>query len=188
MSMTTKSLHLQRHVTPRLHHSVIVSGAVSDFTAKVVALVDLLDSNGIPSGANRDAVRDFAKGRGMKVSGAIIQEVVKVRKASESPELLPSSPPLELPPDLLNSPQEFTPPSDPPKHPDLSTKHLNSRARVQQSSPAHGTTELLGSSINTAQESSPVQADRKCCYCHTEPEPPGGGICSTCTDLIQAAS
>jgi hypothetical protein len=29
---------------------------------------------------------------------------------------------------------------------------------------------------------------RKCGYCHTEPEPPGGGICSTCTDLIEAAS
>lgn len=29
---------------------------------------------------------------------------------------------------------------------------------------------------------------QKCGYCHTEPEPPGGGICSTCTDLIKAAS
>jgi len=29
---------------------------------------------------------------------------------------------------------------------------------------------------------------QKCGYCHTEPEPPGGGICSTCTDLIEAAS
>jgi hypothetical protein len=96
-SLTTKSLMLHRHVTPRLHHSVIVSGAVSDFTAKVVALVALLDSNGIPTGANRETVRDFAKGRGMKVSGAVIQEVVKVRKGSESPELLPSSPPLNYP-------------------------------------------------------------------------------------------
>lgn len=183
MSMTTKSLHLQRHVTPRLHHSVIMSGAVSDFTAKVVALVDLLDSNGIPTGANRDAVRDFAKGRGMKVSGAVIQEVVKVRKASESPELLPSSPPLETPPDLLNSPQEFTPLTDPPKHPDLSTDHLNSEARVQQSSPAHGTTELLGSSINTAQESSPVQI---CGICHSQETDPGRGICSKC-DTTQSS-
>jgi AAA domain len=165
-SLTTKSLQLQRHVTPRLHHSVIVSGAVSDFTAKVAALVALLDSNGIPVMANRDAVRDFAKGRGVKVSGAVIQEVVKVRKASGSPELSPSSPPSQLPPDLVNSPQEFTPCTDPPKLPDLSTDHLNSGARVQQSSPAHGTTELLGSSINTAQESSPAHHVDGCSTCN----------------------
>ena len=184
----TKTLTVDRLLLPRLHHTVVAAGGVSDFDAKVGALVALLDSNGIPTGANRDAVRDFAKGRGMKLSGAVIQEVVKARKASESPELLPEFTPLETPPDLLNSPQEFTPSTDPPKLPDLSTKHLNSGVRVQESSPAHGTTELLGSSSSTTQESSPAQADRKCGYCHVEPEPPGGGICSTCTDLIEGAS
>ena len=179
---------LERHITPRLHHSVIVSGAVSDFTAKVAALVELLDSNGIPVMANRDAVRDFAKSRGVKVSGAVIQEVVKVRKSSKSPELLPSSPPLETPPDLLNSPQEFTPYDDPQKHPDLSTNHLNSEARVQQSSAAHGTTELLGSSINTAQESSPVQASDKCPLCDDGVPAPGRGICTDCDNRTRSAS
>ena len=33
-----------------------------------------------------------------------------------------------------------------------------------------------------------VGDSRKCGYCHTEPEPPGGGICSTCTDLLRPAS
>jgi hypothetical protein len=138
------------------------------------------------------AVELQIKGSTSNFLGPAIQDVVKHRKnagiVEGSTELLPEFTPLETPPDLLNSPQEFTPPTDPPKHPDLSTKHLNSRARVQESSPPLGTTELLGSSSHTAPESSPVQADRKCNYCHTEPEPPGGGICSTCTDLIKAAS
>jgi KaiC/GvpD/RAD55 family RecA-like ATPase len=188
MSMTIKSLHLQRHVTPRLHHSVIVSGAVSDFTAKVAALVELLDSNGIPTLANRKTVHDFAKSRGMVAGNLILQEVVRLRKATAGGEFPHNSPPLPAPPDLLNSPPEFTPSEEPPKLPDLSTDHLNSGSRIQQNSPQIGTPEFLGSSINTAQENSPIQADRKCGYCHTEPEPPGGGLCSTCTDLIKAAS
>jgi hypothetical protein len=157
-SLTTKSLQLQRHVTPRLHHSVIVSGAVSDFTAKVAALVALLDSNGIPVMANRDAVRDFAKGRGVKVSGAVIQEVVKVRKASGSPELLPSSPPFES----AELREEFTSLADHPIHSDLSTDQVNSRARVQQSSPVHGTTELSAPTLKGAEGVHPAQASDRC--------------------------
>jgi|GEM_PF-1040671 len=168
----TKTITLDRLLLPKLHHALVAAGGVSDFDAKVNALVALCDANDLDPAANREAVRAFAITRGIKASGKVIQEVVKVRKNTElvesSSELLPEFTPSEKSPDLLNSPREFTPSTDPPKVPDLSTKHLNSGARVQQSSPTHGTTELLGSSIHTAQESSPVQTDKILCQvCHT---------------------
>jgi len=189
MSIDTKALLITRHTVPRLHHSVNAISAVTDFQAKVNTLIDLLDANGIPETANRDTVRDFASSRGTKASGRVIQEVVKRRKnagiVEGSTELLPEFTPLEVDPE---PDQEFTQFTNSPEHPDLSTDHLNSGPRVQQSSPPLGTTELRDSTPIGVPESSPAQTDRKCCYCHTEPEPPGGGICSTCADLIEAAS
>jgi len=162
MALSTKSLHLTRHTTPRLHHSVNAISAVTDFQAKVNALIALLDSNGIDPFANRDTVRDFASGRGTKAAGRVIQEVVKRRKDAAPAELLPEFTPSETEPEPAESEEEFTPSNDHPENPDLSTELLNSGARVQQSSPRDGTTELRGSSLKTAPESSPVQADDKC--------------------------
>jgi AAA domain/Toprim domain len=132
MSIDTKALLITRHTTPRLHHSVNAISAVTDFQAKVNSLIALLDTNGIPTSANRDTVRDFASSRGTKASGRVVQEVVKRRKNAVTAELLPEFTPLEVDPE---PDQEFTPLTDPPKQPDLSTDHLNSGPRVQQSSP-----------------------------------------------------
>jgi hypothetical protein len=188
MTLSTKSLHLTRHTTPRLHHTVNAISAVTDFQAKVNALIALLDSNGIPAHANRDTVRDFASSRGTKAAGRVIQEVVKRRKDAAPAELLPEFTPSEIVPELSESEDEFTPSADTPKHADLSTKLLNSEAGVQQSSPAHGTTELRGNSIYTAPESSPVQAGTKCALCQTGTAPPGRGICAACDDRTRSAS
>jgi len=188
-SMTTKSLLITRHTVPRLHHSVNAISAVTDFQAKVNALIALLDANEIPADANRDTVRDFASTRGTKASGMVIQEVVKRRKnagiVEGSTELLPEFTPPEVDPEPG---QEFTPFTNSPKRPDLSTDHLNSGARVQQSSPPLGTTELSPPTLKGGEGVHPAQADDKCGYCHTEPAPPGGGICSTCTEILKAAS
>jgi len=162
MSIDTKALLITRHTTPRLHHSVNAISAVTDFQAKVNALMALLDTNGIPETANRDTVRDFANSRGTKASGRVIQEVVKRRKNAVTAELLPEFTPPEVDPE---PDQEFTPFTNSPKHPDLSTDHLNSKPRVQQSSPPLGTTELLGSTPIGAQESSPAQTDDDCSIC-----------------------
>ena len=135
---------------------------MTDFQAKVNALMALLDTNEIPADANRKTVHDFAKSRGMMAGNLVIQEVVKRRKAPGSPELSQEFTP---PPGPLNSPPEFIPSEEPPKLPDLSTDHLNSGSRIQQNSPRIGTPEFLGSSINTAQENSPPQTDDDCSIC-----------------------
>jgi AAA domain len=117
MEVTTKSLHLTRHTTPRLHHTVNTISAVTDFQAKVNALIALLDSNGIPETANRDTVRDFASSRGTKATGRVIQEVVKRRKDAVPAELLPEFIPSEIGPESSELREEFTPAADTPKDP-----------------------------------------------------------------------
>jgi AAA domain/Toprim domain len=185
MSLSTKSLHLTRHTIPRLHHTVNAISAVTDFQAKVNALIALLDSNEIPAHANRDTVRDFASSRGTKAAGKVIQEVVKRRKDAAPAELLPEFTPSESP---LNSGTSSPRRADHPKHRDLSTEQVNSGTEVQGSSPAHGTTELRGSSLKTAPGSSPVQAGTKCPLCPTGTAPPGRGICPACDDRTRSAS
>jgi len=162
MEVTTKSLHLTRHTTPRLHHTVNTISAVTDFQAKVNALIALLDSNGIDAHANRDTVRDFASSRGTKAAGKVIQEVVKRRKDAAPAELLPEFTPSENDPESAELREEFTPSADTPKDPDLSTKHLNSRARVQESSPRNGTTELSSPTLKGDEGVHPAQASDKC--------------------------
>ncbi|GAA1987166.1 hypothetical protein GCM10009817_30840 [Terrabacter lapilli] len=80
LQISTKSLHLRRHQLPRLHHTVEVLGAVSDHDAKVAHLVELCNANGLAVEANRDAVRTFAATRGIKVSGRVVQDVIRTRK------------------------------------------------------------------------------------------------------------
>jgi len=162
MEVGTKSLHLTRHTIPRLHHTVNAISAVTDFQAKVNALIALLDSNGIPAHANRDTVRDFASTRGTKAAGRVIQEVVKRRKDAAPAELLPEFTPPEIDAAPAELGQKFTPSTNPTKHPNLSTKHLNSGARVQQSSPVHGTTELSAPTLQGAEGVHPVQAGNEC--------------------------
>jgi hypothetical protein len=167
MEVGTKSLHLTRHTTPRLHHTVNAISAVTDFQAKVNALIALLDSNGIDAYANRDTVRDFASSRGTKAAGRVIQEVVKRRKDAAPAELLPEFTPSEIEPGSAELQQEFTPSADHPENPDLSTEHLNSGARVQQSSPVHGTTELSAPTLKGAEGVHPAQAGDNCSMCDT---------------------
>jgi AAA domain len=102
MELTTKSLLLTRHTLPRLHHSVNVNSAVTERRFKVAQLVGLCDTNGIPADANRDTVRYLASARGIKASGSVIQEVVKVRKNAGRSELLQEFTPQRMGPDLLN--------------------------------------------------------------------------------------
>jgi hypothetical protein len=165
MEVTTKSLLLTRQATPRLHHTVNTISAVTDFQAKVNALIALLDSNGIDAHANRDTVRDFASSRGTKAAGRVIQEVVKRRKDAAPAELLPEFTPPEIDPESAELKEEFTPSDDHPKHPDLSTKRLNSRARVQQSSPRNGTTELSPPTLKGGEGVHPVHQEDNCSTC-----------------------
>ncbi|MGI3782284.1 MAG: hypothetical protein ACRYG2_16100, partial [Janthinobacterium lividum] len=80
--LTTKVLHVTRETLPRLHHALEGAGAVTDHEAKVRHLVGLCDTNDIPADANRDEVRAFAKGRGLRVAQTVVQEVVRRRKAA----------------------------------------------------------------------------------------------------------
>jgi AAA domain len=80
MLIETKSLHLTRHRLPRLHHTADVLGAMTDREARIANLVQLLDANGIPADATREAVRAFAAGRGIKARTDVFADVVKRRK------------------------------------------------------------------------------------------------------------
>jgi AAA domain len=162
MPIDTKSLLITRHTIPRLHHTVNAISAVTDFQAKVNALMALLDTNGIPTDANRKTVHDFAKSRGMVAGNLIVQEVVKRRKNAVTTEFLPEFTPPEVDPEFT---PEFTPSEEPPETPDLSTDHLNSGSRIQQNSPLIGTPEFLGSTPIGAQENSPPQTDDDCSIC-----------------------
>ncbi len=158
MAITTKSLLLTRHAVPRLHHGVNAISGVTDHQAKVAAIVQLLDSNGIPFDATREAIRSFVGSRGIKASGKVIQAVVKARKDAGSTELTPEFTTSDDDPESAELTPKFSEFTDGPKRHDLSTDQVNSGVGVQQSSPGHGTTELPGSSTSTARGSSPVQA------------------------------
>ncbi len=82
MQIDTKSLQLTRRRLPRLHHSVDVLSGVSDREAKVLHLLDLANANGLAADANREAIRELAKIRGIGVRNDVLAEVVKRRKLS----------------------------------------------------------------------------------------------------------
>ncbi len=82
MQLDTKSLQLTRHRLPRLHHTVDVLSGVTDREAKVLHLLDLAGANGLAVDANREAIRELAKTRGIGVRNDVLAEVVKRRKLS----------------------------------------------------------------------------------------------------------
>jgi hypothetical protein len=84
LPITEKTMVIHRETSPRLRHRVDAAGAVAAWGAKVEALVDLLDANGVPDGASERAVRAWKNERGLKASNEVIAEVVKVRKVRVS--------------------------------------------------------------------------------------------------------
>jgi len=83
MQINTKSLQLTRRRLPRLHHTVDVLSGVTDHEAKVSHLVQLAD-------ANREAIRELARTRGIRAAKAVVQDVVKHRKSDRSAPVTPS--------------------------------------------------------------------------------------------------
>jgi hypothetical protein len=170
MQMSTKSLQLTRHRIPRLHHTVDTFSAETDLEARIIHLVKLADSNGLPADANRDAIRDLAKSRGMAARTTVYAEVVKRRKTV--PDLGNSSPQTNC-----SGPREQRGTEDPA----LSTEHLfpddgNSREQVTRSNCSRPPHPIGGDSGNSGTEP-PADELRE----HVETL---GGKCSTCHRLI----
>lgn len=85
MQMSTKSMHLTRHHIPRLHHTVDTVSAATEREVRITHLLDLANSNGLPTDASRDALRTLAKSRGVTARNDVLAEVVKLRKLSPTP-------------------------------------------------------------------------------------------------------
>lgn len=99
LHIATKSLHLIRQQTPRLRHTVESLGSSTSREQKVAHLIALADDNGLPADASREAIREFAKERGITARNDVFAEVARHRKivptlgdnrpAGRTPEAVP---------------------------------------------------------------------------------------------------
>ena len=158
MQLNTKSLQLTRRRLPRLHHTVDVLSGVTDHEAKVLHLLDLADANGLAADANREAIRDLAKSRGIGAAGRVVQDVVKLRKVNSGGKFTPSETAVNPLHSSISSAGE----------PNADSQHGKGERtpKVQPSSPIHGAPELPGSSIylpgrvHPAQDQAPKTSER----------------------------
>jgi AAA domain len=156
MEVATKSLHLTRHTTPRLHHTVNAISAVTDRQAKVTQIIGLCNANGIPADATRKTVTEFIRSRGMTARAELLGEVVRLRKAVPDPGNNASG----------NGNKNAVP--DPGNSVDMD--RVSEHESLFPSSPEHGGTEVSGitvppgSSSKTARDGTTEQ-DRSTCEC-----------------------
>jgi hypothetical protein len=188
----TKTLTVDRLLLPRLHHTLVAAGGVSDFQAKVNALVALCDANDLASDANRETVRDFAITRGIKASYRVVEGVVKYRKnctvgtvqhlfgEDQKPDFAPSVQQSAA----AGEESELSTKPTPKLHGDTSVQQ---RAAVQAE--LHGGA-AVRSTAPACRTPKPdvLLIEAPCPICELPSDRPGGGLCQSCYDRQKAAS
>jgi hypothetical protein len=156
MEITTKSLHLTRHTTPRLHHTVNAISAVTDRQAKVSQIIGLCNANGIPADATRKTVTEFIRSRGMTARAELLGEVARLRKAVPDPGNNASG----------NGNKNTVPDPGNNGNSDHVSEHesLFPTAREQSGTEDIGITVPVGSTIYSAHDGTAEQ-DRSVCEC-----------------------